>query len=1623
MLLKLKIAMTSFVIALVFLTSAVVTVPALADDAQPPATPEAIVSTEPVVEPATIDASSPDLVPDPTQEAVSTLEAQPTEIAAPTEEPVAAGGLSSNTPENTTPVDEPVVTDAGNLLANMPENTDVVVINQDGDSVPLATQEAADIIVVGDPIWCPATVKIPKAGVGGCTDPAGNAYDPTSLQSLFDYLTNNQPGVDGVIWIESDYDNANDNGPITIDGSSLTMSNFKLTLRGGWVGCPAGVCVGTIDTSHPSTFDDAISIINWKNDVTLSDIVVDASAADVAGLQVTTTKNILLDRVKSNNNTGVGGSGALLDNTASTTASTITVNNSQFSGNDGYGIKILSKGNITLSNIIVENNGAGQHGAEVDNSTSTTAATVTVSTGLFDGNGLNGLQLTSKGKIFLSNITANNNGNSGASVDNSNAVALLDVLVTGDNTFTSNDHNGLFITSKGAITLNNVLASGNGTVTGVGNNGVYLKNTFTGAVGAITLTGTNVFTENFNHGLFVESYGAIKANNITASSNGQSGANLQNTSSVAPQPITLTGTNRFEDNYFGLIILTNGLITTSNINANININTGVRLDNGNPGAVAGIIMNGTNTFYNNGLDGLTVKSNGAITLANLNASENAQWGANLNNTSASVPANVTLSGVNSFNGNGSDGLYIQSDGIITLNSVSAINNTGSGTSLNNQQAANIVKGITFTGTNVFNDNHDYGLVISSYGIVTLTNITASYNGTTFGDGVNITNDAGVTPSGVTLTGTNTFNGNHASGLSVASLGAIVVNNVTADDNEEYGVKLINKNGSAPVTVVGAPSLTHNQNDGLFVQSKGIINVSNINASQSISGYGANLDNTFSLTQLGVVLGGKNTFSSNYKTGLFIRSYGVITINNVTATSNGLASTGYGADVSNLGASIAKAITIAGVNNFSSNKSGGLLVTAKGAITIVNVVASNNTNGDGVNLNNGGSSAFNISVSGANTFYKNYGDGLQINSLGTITLSNINASENGFGGGSGRGVMVFNNALGSIGNVTVSGVNTFSSNTSTGLYIWSLGTISISGVTANNNIVHGVRLDNVDAPIVKNVILGGVNTFTGNTVTGLYINTKGAVTSTSKVTLNANSNQEQGILIDNTFGDIAKPQLISLLGKVNVLYNSSEGLKVNSNGAITISNIVATGNNTSGNGAAGVFLLNVVNPVPAKPAGVTVNGTGNIFTENETVGLKIQSSGAILVSNITALNNGVTSGGGVRLENNGTSKVVGITVTGINKFIGNYLDGLFIDSAGPVSLSNVTASDNISGGGVYINNKSLGTSLPQGVTLTGTNTFINNGDDGLYIDTYGFVTLSGVKANQNGHYGLYVVNSAGYIPKNVTISGTNYFNENQVGGIYVHSIGTIAISNLNVNDTASGTGAYIHNDNIYTVNAVNKQSVGIVTLSGINTFDGNHVYGLDVGSYGAITLSNINASNNGNTDVTPLGHGMIVNNRFSTASVAPKVTLTGTNIFNNNKEKGFDINSKGVITVTNLTANNNGSYGAYFDNTGGNAGVSITGFSTTLSNGNSGTVIYSNGAVNLVKTTSDNNAVNGLYVQTSSTVMLTCGSFTNNTSNGLYIFSASKLTLKGVVAAGNGTNIDTGSVSPSSVFVVRTCPLP
>ncbi|HUH98993.1 MAG TPA: hypothetical protein VLZ89_16650 [Anaerolineales bacterium] len=1347
---------------------------------------------------------------------------------------------------------------SSNSLSHLPAGTKVVIVDSNGEKAALGSQAAQQILTSGDPLWCPATLSAPTPTLNGCTQSFSGM---SGGSGLLDYLLAHQSsyGKNGTIWIEDTYDSGSISSPdygipsFTMDGNSGfgTMKNFTLTIQGGWIGTP-----GSNTITGQSEFDGTLNIIHWNNNVTVNDILVQNTTAG-DGLVVTTSKNITLggaNGVQSSDNSG--GAGAYLDNTSGTSG-TVTVTGGEFNNDFYTGLIVDSKGPITLNSITANSSTSGA-GAYIDNCQQS---------GFCTGSG--------------------------------------SVTLTGINTFNDNYFNGLEVYSNGNISANSLNASGNS----IGYDGTTYNYQWSGGVllenegiasSTVTLTGNNSFTGNYESGLVVYSDGNITTNNLTASGNGAKGVVSGWTWAGAvisgfpgsAKLISVSGTNNTFDGNTGngLSIETTDAITTNNLTANGNSNgNGAYVDNcfyiGGQCLVSGapaVTMSGLNTFSNNSAGGLQVISYGNITAANLTATGNDTYGAWLYNnlsTSATTPVpskgTVTVTGASALTGNTGDGLDVSSNGNISLSGVTSSTNGGQGADLDNTGG----KGAVSVSSGVFNGNTGgRGLNVASQGAITLNSIVANDNS---GRGAWVDNcleAALATPpcttaaaQAITVTGTNTFDGN-GGGFAAFSKGAITLNNISAADSTSgSGVWVDNTGGTAGVTI-NNNTLDNNHGGGLWVTSNGAITVSNLTSTNSASQLGASLDNCIyngsnqctAPTAQPVTLSGTNTFTGNYLDGLNVQSYGSILASNLIANGNGSSGATAGGSgvwlnnqtVNTLNAHSKGTVTLTGSStldanygDYASNSSGysfgGLAVFSYGAIAASNVTANGNWAGNGVDLYNASSTTgAPITLTGDNTFNNNYNDGLAINSMGNISLNDIVATGNGattvHGTPSyGYGAWIFNANAGSKGTVTLTGTNLFSLNSiGRGLYVESFGAIKASNLNATSNGQDGAYLRNADAPAAQAVTLTNGNVFSYNGGSGLSIYSNGALTLGS-LTADGNLGGD-GIYLDDCqyngadcTGSFTSNVTMTGTDVFNDNYNS--GLEVYTRGTISLNTttLVANADGFGGSAGAGVGLFNYD---AFTPKAVTVKGS-SYFDGDYNNGLNINSLGAITMNNLTVTGSQASSG--ISIYNDTydfPGAVGGVTLSGTNLFSNNAHNGMYIASSGPITVNNVTADGNAYAG-IWLDNcndpGSGCTTTAQAVTLAGAIVANNNGSAGTYngilVSSKGAIKASNVTAIGNTLNGARFDNHQGSSAATVTLSGAGFFDYNAGGdGLLITAAGTVTLprvtSSLNggdgINITTPSTlslacGTFVNNAGF----GVNLDTNGAATLSGA-VFIGN-----------------------------------------------------------------------------------------------------------------------------------------------------------------------------------------------------------
>ncbi|HLO33685.1 MAG TPA: hypothetical protein VK249_31345 [Anaerolineales bacterium] len=310
-------------------------VPAETDARRPSSEAVHVTSTpipaEPMVVP--IETSSP--TPEPSAVPVNATESasDPAEAVEPTE-------IAST--------DDPTLTE---VLQELPEGTAIIVLDANGQLLPLGSQEAASALTSSDPVWCPGT-QAPTPGANGCSA----SY--TTLAGLVAAIgaTTHQ---NGTIWITSG--NVGDVNAITINGTDYSnWANFALTLQGGWSGVSGDTNIGS-----NSVFSVPISILNWNNNITINNLTIQ-NINTGTGLTIDGSSNVTINQSNFvNNQTGLS---ATFRATQEGTVRIFNLNNINFENNSLGLFEFLSCAwlNENRTNVAFINNSQNSAGAAVD---------------------------------------------------------------------------------------------------------------------------------------------------------------------------------------------------------------------------------------------------------------------------------------------------------------------------------------------------------------------------------------------------------------------------------------------------------------------------------------------------------------------------------------------------------------------------------------------------------------------------------------------------------------------------------------------------------------------------------------------------------------------------------------------------------------------------------------------------------------------------------------------------------------------------------------------------------------------------------------------------------------------------------------------------------------------------------------------------------------------------------------------------------------------------------------------------------------------------------------------------------------------------------------------------------
>ncbi|HEX2995194.1 MAG TPA: right-handed parallel beta-helix repeat-containing protein, partial [Anaerolineales bacterium] len=567
-------------IVAVMFASAVGTTNVYADDGTPPPPP----TEAPAVDPST-DEAEPVAPAEPVEEAAATeaVVTEPEVVEPVATEPVVVEEAAPVVEEQQ-PAEE--AAEVETILEQVPEDTTVVVLNAEGEAQPLTTQESADAILTGDPIWCP-DYQDPTPGANGCTQSF------SSFDALLSYLKVHEGEdaykQDGKIYVQM----GTYAGPETsIDFNTYgfaSLNQYNLTVQGGWD------TSGTdIVADNPTQLKVPIVVGTaanpWVGSLSFDGIKI--TNANGTGLTLYSAQDISLTNVEVTNSTG----GASLD-----AGGTVFVVDSKFNSNKKFGAEIDTDGDVYVVNSEFNKNGYGQGDTF-------------------------GLTISNRGsKVVLDNISASTN-DYGADVNSTGIVTVRNSFFSG-NIAEDCDYTKLktcHCTITGGYGLH-VVTTGVSTdpkFAAVNLDGVTANDNY--SYGAkIEATDARIYNSTFiadkktqGYGLEVLTTGGtgVKLDNVSASHNEQFGANISAGAFVEVKNSFFDGNASSKETCeyigakktchweckttydgYGLQVVTTDGIALSNVSAQDNNLYGARLDGLSVG-VSNSIFSGNGSF-------------------------------------------------------------------------------------------------------------------------------------------------------------------------------------------------------------------------------------------------------------------------------------------------------------------------------------------------------------------------------------------------------------------------------------------------------------------------------------------------------------------------------------------------------------------------------------------------------------------------------------------------------------------------------------------------------------------------------------------------------------------------------------------------------------------------------------------------------------------------------------------------------------------------------------------------------------------------------------------------------------------------------------------------------------------
>jgi hypothetical protein len=527
------------------------------------------------------------------------------------------------------------------------------------------------------------------------------------------------------------------------------------------------------------------------------------------------------------------------------------------------------------------------------------------------------------------------------------------------------------------------------------------------------------------------------------------------------------------------------------------------------------------------------------------------------------------------------------------------------------------------------------------------------------------------------------------------------------------------------------------------------------------------------------------------------------------------------------------------------------------------------------------------------------------------------------------------------------------------------------------------------------------------------------------------------------------------GEASINFNSF-GLTSLSNYDLTIQGGWNTSNNTidtsvgtafniplsigsSANPWAGSITLNDIQIQNVNNAtALTVYSQSNVTLSdvkinNNSTGATINAGGETTINSSQFNHNkhagAVINTGGVNISNSSFSN------NGSNYSYNGDGNGLSITSNTNVSLVSVTANQNLAfganvqaNGSVFISSSFFSGNV--GYSSSGCGGYKNSsssGGYGLQVVTVGTIFIDSTTASNNPLYGATLSGSDVAVSNSVFDSnGTNSAKDSSGEGLQINASDAVSLYNVEADkNKAFGAniqaGSNVSVQNSFFSGNVGYSGSGCGGYGGYSEYGSSGGYGLQVVTVASIYVDSTTASNNPLYGASLSGSGVVVTNSVFDSN--------GTNS-SKNSNGGLQINASSGVSLFNIEADNNQSFGAniqggsdvsignsYFSGNVGYSSSGCGGYSNSGSSGGYGLEVVAPGTISLYQVTASKNSslgasLNGANVVANNSTFDNNGSGNSKNANGqgLQVVSSGNTSLFNVEADNNqvvGANIQAG----------------